>query len=388
MAKRKPKRGPTTVGKAPPAKRSKRLQAASTALPTADLQPHPRRTKSTPAASSTGSDNINNVSKHLGGANTSAPDNINNASLAQLSGCMSQMAGVMSDIRDMLRGPAIPTTAATQATDPSEIPCSSAHSPCHGDVTADNPTVAPTDDQPVPIILGRAPERPVESAGAPIGMNLTQRMRQRIWAHQYVELYELLYPHANANYNMSFNMNEQSPQLSFRPGRRRSLSPLEWAMAWDIYLAVYTEKFPHEIQDILSYTRDVRRLQSLNVNWMLYDTQYRQDREYTHCSWRTVRTDLYALATSSQNKAPGKSFPNTTFRNNTFRNTIPKGYCIRYNLPNERCHNPTCTYKHECFKCNKPHPAYACRGRDTHDNATKQRDPNTKTPITSKAGRP
>jgi hypothetical protein len=49
-----------------------------------------------------------------------------------------------------------------------------------------------------------------------------------------------------------------------------------WTSAFQIFVGVYTSKFPQEAPDLMKYAEVVRDLAARGANWRLvYDTQFR-----------------------------------------------------------------------------------------------------------------
>ena len=140
----------------------------------------------------------------------------------------------------------------------------------------------------------------------PIGSNVKHSVKLQIWQHKFVELNNLLYPNSNNNYFLSFNAEGNSPTLNLAPRKNRPLSDSEWGAAMDIVVAIYLQRYPNQLNQILTYVHYVKDLMKQGANWRLYDTQFRQDREYSHCPWNAVRQDLELR--------PFRPFTNNTFQ--------------------------------------------------------------------------
>ena len=162
-----------------------------------------------------------------------------------------------------------------------------------------------------------------------------------------------------------------TPTLNFSPNRRRTLTENEWSAAWDQFLVVYTIKFPDQLPDLISYAQTIRSLMKTGQNWAMYDTQYRMDREYSHCPWTALRVDLQLAAQHfpQQQRQPRytpnfRPNPQPNFR--PYSQRLPNGYCIKYHTRNETCpHSDACRYNHHCPKCHRNHPTFMCYSTTT-----------------------
>jgi len=203
----------------------------------------------------------------------------------------------------------------------------------------------------IPVATVNTPFRPIHSAGAPIGTNVREATKRKIWEHKFIELHELIH-HDNPGYTMALSSTDDSPMLTFIPKKKRPLTQTEWGSAFDVYIAVYVQRYPAQLNDILSYAQHIKELMRSNSNWAYYDTRYRQDREFKHCSWLTVRKDLELWAF----RQPVQPAAINTPRNER----VPRGHCFKYHSRGSYCSNGSnCRFKHQCPRCTRNHPAYA-----------------------------
>ena len=136
---------------------------------------------------------------------------------------------------------------------------------------------------------------------------------------------------------MSMNDTGSVPTLQFTPQRKYPLTESEWCAAWDDYFAVYIQKHPQHITDLITYSRHIKELMTSGANWRHYDQQFRSDREYSQCSWAAVRVDLQlsAMLKPPQSQSFRNHQPPQHFRNNRpFRNQMSRqlanSYCFTY----------------------------------------------------------
>ena len=214
-----------------------------------------------------------------------------------------------------------------------------------------------------------AKQRPVLAGGLSVGQTVPMKIKKKIWKKQFVDFSELLNPHSPSHtYSCSLDTDLASnkPTLAFTSKSKKVLGENEWNLAWDTYVSVYLQKYPGELQAMLTYHQNVTKLMLRKAYWRDYDIQFRIDREYSNYPWDIVRTDLERDAYYSGNN--NNQFFGTkpsNFRNsnagNSFRGQaakVPKGYCFAYNQPHQHCTNARCTYKHACPTCNEGHPGY------------------------------
>ena len=194
------------------------------------------------------------------------------------------------------------------------------------------------------------------SSGLKAGDNLPEKIKQKIWDHKFIDFYFLIYPESDQSYNFSLNSNSDNPSLDLVPKKKRNLSEREWNSAFNDFLAVYCYRYPHELTELLTYSKFINGLMNSNSNWIFYDLRFRKDREFSLCKWTTIRLDLQLEA----NRISGqqKSQPQQQLNNK-----IPLGYCYAYHCSHLKCYKDKCTYKHTCHRCSTNHPSYQpCNG--------------------------
>ena len=201
------------------------------------------------------------------------------------------------------------------------------------------------------------------TSGLLAGEHLPERIKLRIWSDKYVDFYNILYPDNEGVYNISLNTSQQTG-LKLTPRKNRQLTEREWCKAFDVFLAVYTRKYPDSIHSLITYGKFIKEMMSQGHNWAYYDTRFRKDREFSKSPWTNIRIDLQLNAVKGD-------FRNVTFNNRTQTQSsshlqtgfIPKGYCFAYHKQGRRCENQQCPWKHDCVRCSNKHPMFRhCQG--------------------------
>jgi len=240
-----------------------------------------------------------------------------------------------------------------------------------------------------------------DSAGTTCGQNVPLAIKQKIWTHKYIEWSTLLGDKKHQSpeiYTVQLQLDplKGTPLLHQVPNyptastntTKSVLSNdpwLDFTRFWKKFIAVYIEKYPDQIHDLLSYELKLAGLNALGGDWKYYDRNFRQDREFNVVSFLTHRSDLYSIATATL-RAPKSTQP---FRAGTpgqksASTYIPPGYCFAYHTKGQRCEAAQCPYKHTCNKCSKSHPAFLC-GKIT---SKEQKQSSTKQPTSDTSKRP
>ena len=215
----------------------------------------------------------------------------------------------------------------------------------------------------------------------PLDTKVTDKIRDKIWSNQYIDLGTLLDTH-----------NEETPALQIVSGVGESLklaphkpsnkitSLGKWNDAFLVYFSVYTRKYPQEVTSMLSYMQLMKRLAYKGGDFVFYDKEYRHLRQRGQQGWE-VHPDLWLEARDVRGNTTGNNKPakgptkgyNSSFRGQAqagARGSHPSGYCYKYHSSG-RCSNmANCTYKHVCYKasCGGKHPAYTCKAGSTTNN--------------------
>ena len=199
-------------------------------------------------------------------------------------------------------------------------------------IQPDVPSRGQNEANNIPVSFQHSPnEVPRYSPGMAAGSNATPEMKLKIWGHKYIELHDLLYPNVKPSYGMSMRDQNNQHQIMLTPKNRRLLSEVEWGMAFDIFIAVYTQKFPQQLSALLTYSAHIKDLMKFKTNWRYYDEEYRRSREFNPHSWLVMRQDLELRAFRTEYNPNGYSYAASRVKSSEeIFMTIPKGYCFAY----------------------------------------------------------
>ena len=223
------------------------------------------------------------------------------------------------------------------------------------------------------------------SSGRLPGDLLPEKIRTKIWEDQYIDFYDLLYP----DYDSVSSASTQGvcPSLNPLPRKKRDVSRLEWSQAFDLYQACYLQKFQgvdeklylKTSQEMLAYSRLIKKFQQEGIDWKYYDKTFRREREISKEGFGSLRLDLHASAftRSHQSDKYPSEWSGAGFQREKFRYSdkegasssssfVPRGFCFAFHKRETRCRRPQCSFSHQCWHCNFAHPAYLshmCRQR-------------------------
>ena len=219
--------------------------------------------------------------------------------------------------------------------------------------------------------------RPLRTTAAPLGHSLPHSLKVKIWQHKFVELSDLITTTRSTDYTLAMTTEEGLPQFSLASKKKKPLTENQWCQAMDTFIAVYVQRYPTEIGQILSYAQSVKDLMANKANWAWYDTQYRTDREFSICQWDEVRQDLELRAfrqPMTQEYKPFRSYNNYSTGNSKSKrysdDKVPPGYCFTYHSRGQRCTSHKCSFKHTCPRCRGSHPIFMrCSNRNSSPSA-------------------
>ncbi|XP_013385783.1 uncharacterized protein LOC106155459 [Lingula anatina] len=188
----------------------------------------------------------------------------------------------------------------------------------------------------------------------PIDHHVNNKLRLKIWDDDFINLKDLLPPDSLApgredkteNLSTQTERNEEGQiTLILSPSLRKSdLTSLQWCQAWQIFSAIYLQKFPDQAIPLLVYAhRVIAMFPNKVANWRAYDERFRQKRASEGIKWEEEDPVVY-----------GHSLGTPKLDN--FR---PPEVCKNFN--SGKCSFTHCRYQHKCYLCNRDHPLSLCR---------------------------
>lgn len=225
------------------------------------------------------------------------------------------------------------------------------------------------------------PLNTLNASGAPLGANLKETTKQKIWDGQFVDFGALLNPSDNQKFHLSIDHFQGNPKLSVEPSvRPKPIYTIEqWTNAFIIYAAVYAEKIPTETPQLLKYASIVRDLANkASFGWKTYDNNFRKlKQQFPAMTWDYFHTELWARAMSmnlqrTQNQMPSGQRHGQPFLDSSAQQYFSPGFrprqrplrtagsCWSYDKTGY-CQKPQCQFTHKCYLCGGSHPAVRCQ---------------------------
>ena len=190
----------------------------------------------------------------------------------------------------------------------------------------------------------------------PIHAQISSRLRQKIWAGDFIDFALLLNKDEREVRLGTFDTGEDIPQLVWRQSKPKQLSLTEWTDAFHIFMSILIVKEPQEAANLLKYHNLIRSIAQENGDWRFYDDSFRRMKCAEQLAWDEVDNIALNFATSrgSVKKRDNPSGGQTSggqqnsgrqpFRAKRKRPEMLKGYCFMFNRGQD-C--PGCNYKHD-----------------------------------------
>ena len=201
------------------------------------------------------------------------------------------------------------------------------------------------------------------SSDIPIDMSVSDRLKRKIWAHEYVDfglLADNKKDHDSFHLCLSTDMasSNDQPLITLEPkSKSKHINSIEmWVTAYQIFVGVYTQRYPVEAPFLMKYSEIIRDLAARGYNWRYYDENFRylRQKDPKAYSWGAVHWELWIRSQPSRNNySQIKRFEGES--KSGFR--VPKGYCWKYHK-GLKCVG--CNFKHSCPLCQKTHQMINC----------------------------
>ena len=284
---------------------------------TASIVPPQNDTAATAQRQATSVESSNTAAPHLA---TESPEgaatfstSLNDATFERIVSAVSQ--AVLSSVnRNNLLNPQPPSLTAAAAASPAttdlvEIPVVESGSALSHPATASVPVATALSN-----VMGEANVLQVSqssqpalshfhSVDVPIDANVSPKIKTKIWAHEFIDLGILLSSGAgDTRYHLSVSSPHDSslPTLSLEPSHKPKNIPNvdSWTSAFQVFVGVYTAKFPMDAPALMKYSEVVRDLAARGADWCFYDSQFRLLRQSnpTEFPWGSTHWELWIRA--------------------------------------------------------------------------------------------
>ena len=198
------------------------------------------------------------------------------------------------------------------------------------------------------------------SASLPLDARVSDEIRAKIWAGEFIDLSLLLKPSLthDSEYALSILGGVASPTIRVAPAKAKH-SPIAsfetWSQAFQMYMSVYllSPMYVHDATKMLKYIEVIRGLAEQRGNWRAYDEALRVSRGW---NWDSVNWELWFKASQPPvvRRQPGAAPFQVKGRSGG-----PPGPCFAFNR-GEYCPRDACQFAHRCKACGANHPFIRC----------------------------
>ena len=154
------------------------------------------------------------------------------------------------------------------------------------------------------VALAQPHDRPGEiftPMSLPIDARVTPKLKAKMWANEFINFWQLITVTPNdEKFNISINTSTESPgqpTLCLEPLQKaKNISTIAaWTSAFQVFVGIYTSKFPAEAPALMKYGEVVRDLADKGANWIYYDTNFRYLRQQKSADfpWGTIHFELW-----------------------------------------------------------------------------------------------
>ena len=226
---------------------------------------------------------------------------------------------------------------------------------------------------------------PSDKPSNQVDRKVSNKMAQDIWENKYVDFLELLDKKQDTYQPLQLVVNESGEQQWVPIKSTKEIATIgQWSRAFDIYLSVYSRKYPEQTHNLLTYSAKVKDLAYNNGDYVRYDREFRISRARYNTPWETPDLELWYQCSqaglksqidkvTNMIKQQDHSFRPSNTSNSSDNSEIspiqsnrpklkhPTGACFTYHNKG-RCGRSNCRFSHACYApgCNKEHPAYSC----------------------------
>ena len=200
-----------------------------------------------------------------------------------------------------------------------------------------------------------------------ITSQVSAKLKQKIWAGEYVELSFLLEKtdktdRIDHTYTFHVDNAGDAPAIQLVPHTRKGypLPLLQWVRAWNRFCAVLQEQSPNLGPLLAHHLETVLNLASKGAAWRIYDEQFRRLISLGEAKWGSAHLELY-LKAHLETQAPGKKATTAAVP----QTDMPKGACYKYHTSGTCPTGESCKFQHNCFNCMGRHSFKDCQAAIT-----------------------
>ena len=208
-----------------------------------------------------------------------------------------------------------------------------------------------------------APKQIFSSVAVSLSSRVSSKVKAKIWSNEYLDFGTLLsFSPNNQKYSLSLASSDGKttrPHLTLEPSQpvKKIQTINQWLSAFNIFVAIYSEKLPTDTPKLMKYCEIVRDIAAKPGDWLYYDEQFRFIRQSAPAQypWDAIHWELWLKAVT--NFRPKTQFSSDKGPLRSRSQSFPRGTCWRFHA-GKVCNG--CRFEHICYKCGSKHPAAQC----------------------------
>lgn len=174
------------------------------------------------------------------------------------------------------------------------------------------------------------PQQVHKLISVPLASRVSEKIQAKIWANEYVELSSLCVSiPSDPKYNFTVNTSAKSnqPVFSLEPvqNSKRLNSIDQWTSAFQIFVAVYTVRFPDMAPALMKYSATVFDLAAKNAHWKYYDENFRFLRQKSLFPWDEIHWELWLQVHHMNRNSFQPSLQVSSAKQ--LKQPFPRGFC-------------------------------------------------------------
>ena len=214
-----------------------------------------------------------------------------------------------------------------------------------------------------PGLESQAPKQIFSSVAVSLSSRVSSKVKAKIWSNEYLDFGTLLsFSPNNQKYSLSLASSDGEttrPHLTLEPSQpvKKIQTINQWLSAFNIFVAIYSEKLPTDTPKLMKYCEIVRDIAAKPGDWLYYDEQFRFIRQSAPAQypWDAIHWELWLKAVT--NFRPKTQFSSDKGPLRSRSQSFPRGTCWRFHA-GKVCNG--CRFEHICYKCGSKHPAAQC----------------------------
>ena len=136
----------------------------------------------------------------------------------------------------------------------------------------------------------------------------------------------------------------------------------QWQKAFNVFVTIYTSKFPDAMSALMEYSNVILDLYLRNpgsVGWRQYDEVFRFHRQSDKRSFAIIDNTLWLQVATPRIRQKYGRIQTENKNGDIFKKCAKENICFRFQI--DRCtFKDSCKYKHICRECKGKHPFSKC----------------------------